>query len=53
MVFNSDVDKDEATTQVLDILSNEQIYFTLRGYELVNSMEWMDEMDLGMRWRIW
>ncbi|MHA1962501.1 MAG: FtsX-like permease family protein [Candidatus Thorarchaeota archaeon] len=49
VVFSESADRTVATAEVLSILSGEQIIFTLNGDELVEGMEWVPEIDMGLQ----
>ncbi|MHA2072462.1 MAG: ABC transporter permease, partial [Candidatus Thorarchaeota archaeon] len=47
VIFEEGADKDDATKQVLNAFSDEEVYYTFRGYDLVDEMEGMQELYVG------
>ena len=47
VIFEEGADKGDATEQVLNAFSSEEVYYTFRGYDLVDEMEGMQELYVG------
>jgi len=47
VIFHDGVDEEAATEHVLEALQSEDIYFVLRGWDLIGEMSGMAELEMG------